>query len=54
MASRVWLISRAFAPCSITVNVCVIFLKIVNNALSCKAGVDEVGDEELLGVPDDI
>ena len=29
-------------------------LKVINNASSCEAGMDEVGDEESLGVPDDI
>ena len=44
---QVWLISGAFAPCSITVNVHVKLLKVVDDASSCKAGSDEVGDEEL-------
>ena len=55
MAFWVWLISRAPAPCSITVNMCIKFLKIIDDASSCEASVDEVrDDEELLGVPDDI
>jgi len=29
-------------------------LEVVDDALSCKVGTDEVRDEELLGVPDDI
>jgi len=52
--SRVWVISRASAPCSIAVNVHVKLLEIVNDASSCEASMDEVGDGELLGVPDDI
>jgi len=51
---RVGLISGAFAPCPITMNVCVKLLEIVNDASSCKASVDEVGYEELVGIPDDI
>jgi len=51
---QVWLISRAPAPCSITVNVCVKLLEVINDASSCEAGVDEVRDEEFLGVSDDI
>jgi len=51
---RVWLISGAFAPCSITVNLRVILLKVIDNASSCEAGSDEVRDKELLRVPDDI
>jgi len=51
---RVRLISRAFAPCPVTMNVCIKFLEIINNASSCKASMDEVGDEELLRVPDDV
>ena len=50
----VWLISRALAPCPITVNMCIKFLEVVDDASSCKAGMDEVRDEELFGVPDDI
>jgi len=54
VAFQVWLISGALAPCSITVDRHVKLLKIIDNALSCKAGVDEVGDKELFGVPDDV
>ena len=54
MAFRVWLISRALAPCSVTVNMCVKLLEVINDALSHEAGVDEVGDKEFFGVPDDI
>ena len=50
----VWLISGAFAPCPITVIVCIKLFKIVNNASSCEASVDEVRDKEFFGVPDDI
>ena len=50
----VGLISRAFAPCPVAMNMCVKFLEVVNDASSCEAGVDEVGDGELLGVPDDV
>jgi len=53
-AFRVGLISRAFAPCPVAMNVRVKFFEVVNNASSCKAGVDEVGDEELFRVPDDV
>ena len=53
-AFQVWLISGAFAPCLVTMNVCVKFLKVVDDASSCEASVDEVGDEESFGVPDDI
>jgi len=53
-AFRIWLISGALAPCPITVNVCIKFLEVIDDASSCKAGVDEVGDEEFLGVPDDV
>ena len=49
-AFQVWLISRALAPCSITVNMCVKLLEVINDASSHKAGVDE----EFFGVPDDI
>jgi len=50
----VGLISGAFAPCPIAMNMRVKFLEVINNASSCKAGVDEVGDEELFRVPDDV
>ena len=50
----VWLISRALAPCSVAVNVRVKLLKVIDDASSCEAGVDEVGDEEFFRVPDDI
>jgi len=53
-AFRVGLISRAFAPCPVAMNVCVKFLEVIDNASSCEAGVDEVGDKELLRVPDDV
>jgi len=53
-AFRVWLIGGAFSPCSITVNMHVKLLKVIDNALSCEASVDEVRDEELVRVPDDI
>jgi len=46
--------SRAFAPCSISMNVCIKLLEIVNDDLTCKASSDEVGDKELVGVSDDI
>jgi len=51
---RVWSISGAFAPCSVTVNMCIKLLKVINDASSCEAGMDEVRDEEFVGVPDDI
>jgi len=47
VASRVWVISRAFAPCSIAVDVCIKLLEIVNDASSCEVSMDEVGDENL-------
>jgi len=50
----VWLISGALSPCSVTMDMCVKFLEVVDDASSCKVSMDEVGDEELLGVPDDI
>jgi len=54
MASQIWVISRAFSPCSISMNVCIKPLEIVNDDLTCKASSDEVGDKELVGVSDDI
>jgi len=48
------LISRALAPCPITVNGHIKLLEVVNDALSCEAGADEVRDKELFRVPDDI
>jgi len=51
---RVRLVSGAFAPCSVTVNMCAKLLEVIDNASSCEAGMDEVGDGELFGVPDDI
>ena len=54
VAFWVWLISRASAPCSVTVNLHIKFLEVINDASSCKASMDEVRDEEFLGVPDDI
>ena len=54
MAFWVWLISGAFAPCSVTVNVHIELLEVVDDASSCEAGMDEVRDEELFGVSDDI
>ena len=51
---RVWLISGASTPCSVTVNMCTKLLEIVNNASSCEASVDEVRDKEFVGVSDDI
>jgi len=51
---RVGLISGAFAPCPIAVDMRTKLLEIINNASSCEAGVDEVGDGEPFGVPDDI
>jgi len=53
-ASRVWVISGAFAPCSVTMNVCIKLLEVVDNASTCEASADEVRDEELFGVSDDI
>ena len=50
----VWLISRAFAPCPVTVNVSVELLEIVNDASSCKVGTDEVRDKEFFRVSDTI
>ena len=50
----VWLVSGASAPCPVTVNMRIKFLEVIDDASSCKASVDEVGDEELFGVPDDI
>jgi len=50
----VWLISGAFAPCTVAMDVCTKLLEIINNASSCEASVDEVGDGELVRVPDDI
>jgi len=52
--SWVWSISRAFAPCSVTVNVHVKLLEIINDASSCEAGMDEVRDEEFFRVSYDI
>ena len=46
VASWVWLISGALAPCPVTVNMRIKLLEVVNNASSCKAGVDEVRDKE--------
>jgi len=51
---QVWLISRASAPCSVAVNLCIKLFEVVNDAWSCEAGMDEVRDEELLRVSDDI
>jgi len=53
-ASWVWMIGGAPAPCSVTMDVCIKLLEVVNDALTCEASTDEVGDEELFGVPDDI
>ena len=53
-ASWVWMIGGASAPCSVTMDVCIKLLEIVDDASTCKASMDEVGDEELFGVPDDI
>jgi len=53
-AFRVGLVSRAFAPCPVAMNMCIKFLEVINNASSCEAGVDKVGDEELFRVPDDV
>jgi len=50
----VWLISGAFAPCPIAMDVHVKLLEIVDDASSCEASVDEVRDKEFVGVPDDI
>jgi len=50
----VWLISGAFAPCPVAMNVHVKLLKIVDDASSCEVSVDEVRDKEFVGVPDDI
>ena len=50
----VGLISRAFAPCPIAMNMHVELLEVVDDASSCEASVDEVRDKEFLGVPDDI
>ena len=35
-------------------NLCIELLEVVDDALSCKAGLDEVRDKELFGVPNDI
>jgi len=51
---RVGLISGAFAPCPVAVNMRTKLLEIINDAPSCEASVDEVRDEELVGVSDDI
>jgi len=53
-AFRVWLISGASAPCSVTMDTCTKFLEVVDDASSHEASVDEVRDEESFGVPDDI
>jgi len=53
-ASWVWMIGGASAPCSVTMDVCIKLLEVVDDASTCKASTDEVGDEELFGVPDDI
>jgi len=50
----VWLIRRAFSPCSISMDVHIKLLKVVDDTLSCKAGMDEVRDKELFRVLDDI
>jgi len=50
----VWLISRAFSPCPISVDMCTKLLEIVDDASTCKVGFDEVRDKELVRVPDDI
>jgi len=50
----VWLISGAFAPCPVAMDVCIKLLEIVDDASSCEASVDEVRDEEFVGVPDDV
>jgi len=50
----VGLISGAFAPCPVAVNMRTKLLEIINNAPSCEASVDEVRDAELVGVSDDI
>jgi len=50
----VWSISRALTPRSVAMNMCIKLLEVVNNALSCKAGMDEVRDEELFRVSNDI
>ena len=39
---------------TVTVNMHVKFLKVIDNASSCEASVDEVRDEEFVAVPDDI
>jgi len=51
---QIWLISRAFAPCSISMDMCAKLLKVIDNASTCKAGSDEVGDKDFVGVPDNI
>jgi len=48
------LISGAFAPCPVTVDMRTKLLKIIDDAPSCEAGMDEVRDGEPFGVPDDI
>jgi len=53
-AFQVWLVSGAFAPCPVAMDMCAKLLEIINNSSSCKAGVDEVRDGELVGVPDDV
>jgi len=53
-ASRVWVIGGAFAPCSVTMNVRIKLLEVVDDASTCETSTDEVGDEELFGVSDDI
>jgi len=51
---RVGLISGAFAPCPVTVDMRTELLEIIDDAPSCEAGMDEVGDGEPFRVPDDI
>jgi len=51
---QVGLISGAFAPCPVAVDMRTKLLEIINDAPSCEASVDEVRDEELVGVSDDI
>ena len=48
------MIGGASAPCSVTMDVRIKLLEVVDDALTCEASMDEVGDEEFFRVPDDI
>jgi len=53
-ASWVRVIGGASAPCSVTMDVRSKLLEVIDDASTCEASTDEVGDKEFFGVPDDI